>query len=135
MYLLPQRLAAWVAAAMGAFGLILAGVGIYGVAAFVASRRAKEVAIRMALGATDRDVTRLLVRGGASAPAAGLLAGLAIGVALSIGAANVVPGVRRPIRSLSPSWRLRSERSRWSALAFPARALLRGSPMRRLRDE
>ena len=82
LYLLPQRLAAWVAAIMGVFGLLLAGVGIYGVAAFAASRRTREVAIRMALGATDRDVTRLLVRGGARAPLAGLLVGLTVGATL-----------------------------------------------------
>jgi putative ABC transport system permease protein len=135
VYLLPQRLAAWVAAAMGAFGLILAGVGIYGVAAFVASRRAKEVAIRMALGATDRDVTRLLVRSGARAPAAGLLAGAAIGVALSIGASKVVPGVRAfdPVALVLVALTVGVLAA--LALTFPARTLVRAEPMRRLRDE
>ena len=135
LYLLPQRLAAWVAAAMGAFGLILAGVGIYGVSAFVASRRSREVAIRMALGATDRDVARLLVRGGAKAPAAGLLVGLAIGVALSIGAANIVPGVHAADPVALTLVLLVVGTLSMFALAFPALALLRGSPMNRLRDE
>jgi ABC-type antimicrobial peptide transport system permease subunit len=135
LYLLPQRLASWVAAAMGVFGVILAGVGIYGVAAFVASRRAKEVAIRMALGATERDVTAMLVRTGARAPASGVLVGLAVGVVLSIVASKVVPGVRAvdPVALVVVA--LAVGTLVLAALAFPTRALLRADPMRRLRDE
>jgi hypothetical protein len=135
VYLLPQRLAAWVAAVMGAFGLILAGVGIYGVAAFAASRRAREVGIRMALGATDRDVTRLLVRSGARAPLTGLFAGLVIGTVLSIGASKVIPGVHiaDPV-ALGVVAVVVSLLSA-ASLVVPVRALLRGSPMGRLRED
>ena len=133
--LLPQRLAAWVAATMGVFGVILAGVGIYGIAAFAVSRRAREIAIRMALGATERDVTRLLVRGGIRAPVVGLVAGLALGVALSVGAANVMPGVRVAdplgLGVVSVMIGLLSA----GALVIPVRSLLRGTPMQRLREE
>jgi len=59
VYLLPQRVAAWVGATMGVFGLILAAVGVYGVTAFAISRRRREIAIRLALGGTARDVTRI----------------------------------------------------------------------------
>lgn len=135
LYLLPQRLAAWVAAVMAVFGLILAGVGIYGVSAFVASARAREVAIRMALGATDRDMTRLLVRGGAKAPAAGLLVGLALGIGVSIGATRVVPGVRIADPLAFTAVVLTVGTLSLLAIVFPARDLLRGSLMRRLRDE
>jgi predicted permease len=135
LYLLPQRLAALVAATMGVFGLLLAGVGIYGVAAFAASRRGREVAIRMALGATDRDVTRLLVRGGARAPLVGLVIGLAIGAALSMGAATVIPGVRvadpAALGLVAAVITLLSA----IALAMPVRGMLRSAPMRRLREE
>jgi hypothetical protein len=135
VYLLPQRLAAWVAAAMGVFGLVLAGVGIYGVAAFAASRRAREVAIRMALGATDRDVMRLLVKGGAGAPATGLLAGLTLGIGLSAVAATVVPGVK--VADPVALWLVALVICVLSAgaLVMPVRALLRGSPMGRLRED
>ena len=120
---------------MGAFGLLLAGVGIYGVAAFAASRRAREVGIRMALGATERDVSRLLVRSGVRAPLLGLVAGLAAGVLLSIGASNVIPGVRiaDPIALVSVAMAVGLLTV--VALTVPARALLRGGPMGRLRDE
>jgi hypothetical protein len=135
LYLLPQRLAAWVAATMGIFGLLLAGVGIYGVAAFAASRRAREVAIRMALGATDREVTRLLVRGGARAPFIGLLVGLTIGIVLSVGAVQVVPGVRIADPAALSIVALVIASLSAIALAAPVRGLLRGAPMRRLREE
>jgi ABC-type lipoprotein release transport system permease subunit len=135
IYLLPQRLASWVAAAMGVFGLILAGVGIYGVAAFVASRRAKEVAIRMALGATDRDVTRLLVQNGARAPLAGLLVGVTVGLVLSVGASKVVPGVRAADPVALVVVALVVGALSLVALTFPARAMVKSGPMRRLRDE
>jgi putative ABC transport system permease protein len=135
LYLLPQRLAAWVAAVMGIFGLVLAGVGIYGVAAFAASRRAREVAIRMALGATDRDMTKLLLRSGARAPAVGLLLGLGVGTGLSAVAASFIPGVRvaDPVALLGVAVAISVLAA--SSLTVPVRALLRGSPMRRLRED
>ena len=135
VYLLPQRLASWVAAVMGAFGLILAGVGIYGVAAFTASRRSREVAIRLALGATERDITRLLVGRGARAPLVGMMLGLLLGVGLSFGAATVVPGIQAgdPVAVLTVAIGI----SIISALALtmPVRVMLRRSPMGRLREE
>ena len=135
VYLLPQRLASWVAAVMGAFGLILAGVGIYGVAAFTASRRSREVAIRLALGATERDITRLLVGRGARAPLVGMMLGLLLGVGLSFGAATVVPGIQAgdPVAMLTVAIGI----SIISALALtmPVRVMLRRSPMGRLREE
>jgi predicted permease len=135
LYLLPQRLASLVAATMGGFGLLLAGVGIYGVAAFAASRRAREVGIRMALGATERDVTRLLVRGGARAPLVGLVTGLALGIVLSIGASKAVPGVRIADPLALSMVALVIATLSAIALTVPVRGLLRGAPMRRLRED
>jgi hypothetical protein len=94
VYLMPQRLAAWVSGAMGIFGLLLALVGVYGTTAFLVSRRAHEMAIRMALGATHADVVRLVVLRGGRAPMAGLAIGLVLAVLLTIVASNVVVGAR-----------------------------------------
>ena len=60
----------------GAVALLLGVVGIYGVIAYVASQRTKEIGIRIALGAMTRDVTGLFVRQGLLLAGAGILIGL-----------------------------------------------------------
>jgi ABC-type antimicrobial peptide transport system permease subunit len=94
VYLLPQRLAAWVSGAMGVFGLLLALVGIYGTTAFLVSRRAREMAIRMALGATNGAVVRLIVLRGGRAPLVGVGVGVLLASLLTIAASKVVVGAR-----------------------------------------
>jgi ABC-type antimicrobial peptide transport system permease subunit len=70
------RFAAFIAAALGGLGLVLASVGVYGVVSFTAVQRTREIGIRMALGGTARDVMRLVLRQGARMVIAGLLVGL-----------------------------------------------------------
>jgi ABC-type antimicrobial peptide transport system permease subunit len=56
--------------------LLLGVVGIYGVIAYVAAQRTKEIGIRIALGAVSRDVTGLFLRQGLLLASAGILIGL-----------------------------------------------------------
>ena len=49
---------------MGLMGLGLAIVGLYGLVAYAASRRTREIGIRMAIGADARDVLRMVLRQG-----------------------------------------------------------------------
>jgi putative ABC transport system permease protein len=56
--------------------LLLGVVGIYGVIAYVATQRTKEIGIRIALGAMTRDVTNLFVRQGMVLAGAGIVIGL-----------------------------------------------------------
>jgi len=59
-----------------AMAALLAALGIYGVTAYAVQQRQKEVAIRIALGATGRAVVRLFLRDGVVIVGAGLAAGL-----------------------------------------------------------
>ena len=60
----------------GVAALLLGVVGLYGVISYVVSQRRREIAIRLALGAQQREVTRSFVRYGAGLAAVGVLIGL-----------------------------------------------------------
>ncbi len=81
--LLPQRVAACVTAALGALGLVVASAGLYGIMSFSASRRTREIGIRMALGAERASVVRMMVFEGLRLAAAGLGAGLVLSAVAS----------------------------------------------------
>jgi ABC-type antimicrobial peptide transport system permease subunit len=81
--LMPQRIAATVAGTLGAIGLLLAGLGIYGVIAFSFSRRTRELAIRMALGAERRQVRGMVLGQGLRLTAMGAATGVALAAAVS----------------------------------------------------
>ncbi len=75
--------------ALGAAAAALAVIGVYGVVSFSVSRRRRDLAIRIALGASGRNIGANVV-GSAAKPAA---TGLAAGIALSIGAAAAFSNV------------------------------------------
>ncbi|MFN2447895.1 MAG: ABC transporter permease [Vicinamibacterales bacterium] len=84
--LLPQRIAAWVAGSVGVLGLLLAALGLYGLTAFLVAQRTREIAIRMALGATSGQVRGLVLR---RAARLGVIGGV-IGIVTAIGLGMVV---------------------------------------------
>ena len=69
--------ASWTYGMIGAFGLILASVGLAGVTAYSVAQRGHEIGIRLALGAQKRDVLGLVMKEGAVLVAAGAVIGLA----------------------------------------------------------
>jgi putative ABC transport system permease protein len=73
--LAPQRLAVILSTAFGAIALLLAAVGVYGVVACAVAVRTREIGIRVACGATARDVMRLFIRQHLRVVWVGLLAG------------------------------------------------------------
>ena len=80
--LYPTRLGATVLAASGLFGLMLSAVGLYGVVAYSAAQRRREIGIRTALGAERRDLFALLLRDALVALSMAIALGLAIGLAV-----------------------------------------------------
>lgn len=81
--LLPQRVAALVTGVLGAIGLVLAAIGLYGIIAYSVGRRTKEIGIRLALGARAADVLRMILGEGLRLTAVGVAIGLALAAALT----------------------------------------------------
>jgi putative ABC transport system permease protein len=79
--------------ALGSVALALAGVGLYGLTAFLVAQRSREIGVRMALGASARDVLRLVVSQGARLTGAGLALGLVLGMGLGRAMSSVLVGV------------------------------------------
>jgi ABC-type antimicrobial peptide transport system permease subunit len=82
----------------GVVALFLAGIGLYAVMAFSVSRRAREVGIRIALGARTSHVLRLVFRQGIIQ----LGIGLTLGLALAAGVSRLVAGVLFEVQPRDP---------------------------------
>jgi putative ABC transport system permease protein len=72
-----ERLMAWLSGFFGALAVMLAVIGLYGVISYMVARRRKEIGIRLALGARQGDVVRMVIRQGLALAAPGIALGLA----------------------------------------------------------
>jgi predicted permease len=96
--LLTERLVALLSAGFGLLATLLAAIGLYGVMAFVVTRRTKEMGLRMALGANALSVIWLVMR----EVIVLLLVGLAIGVPAAIGLGRLVAAQLYGIKPSDP---------------------------------
>jgi predicted permease len=84
-----ERVRARLTSAFAGLGLVLAATGLYGVLAFIVTRRTHEIGIRVALGAESSDVLRLMLDYGLRR----VLVGAAIGVLLALTFRQAISGL------------------------------------------
>lgn len=93
-----ERFASTVLAVFAGVAVFLALLGVHGVLAYLVAQRGHEVGIRMALGATQQDVVRMVVRQGLSMTLLGIAGGLVAAVAIS----GVVQSLLYGVSATSP---------------------------------
>jgi len=98
LVLLPARLIAASTATLGALALLLATIGVAGVVSFGVGQRRREVAVRLAIGATAQQVVALMMRQG-SRP---IFVGIGTGVLIAAGLAHLVRGLLFGVSPLDP---------------------------------
>lgn len=87
------RMAAVLFAVFGLLGLLLAALGIYSLMVYTVGQRHREIGIRLALGATRRDIVRLIVRRGLGLALLGIAVGLAAAAATTRALTALLYGV------------------------------------------
>jgi len=131
----PTRFLLALSSTFAGLALVLAALGLYGVISFSARQRTREIGVRVALGASDRDVRRLILGQGMVVAATGIVLGLAASVALTRVVNSYLVGVSAtdPVTFAGVSLVLLGV----SALAsyLPARRATTIDPVRALREE
>ena len=118
-----------------AVALALAAIGIYGVVAYSVAQRTHEIGVRVALGAQQRDIVRLVLGEGARLALLGAILGLAAAAALTRFMASLLFGVsiHDPLTFLAVGAILVCIAA--AACCIPARRAMRVDPMVALRHE
>jgi predicted permease len=133
-YLAPVRVAGSVLGVCAGLALLLSTVGLYGILALAVAQRNRDIGIRMALGASRRQVVALVVRDAALLVALALAAGLAAALAVSRLLAHYLYGIspRDPLTFLAALFLL----ALTAALAswLPARRASRIDPLAAIRS-
>ena len=89
----PTRIGAGLLGTFGGLALVLAAVGLYGVIAYSVSLRAREVGIRMAVGADRGRIVRMVLGQGTRLAAAGILVGTLAALATTRVLASLLYGI------------------------------------------
>ncbi|HVY71982.1 MAG TPA: FtsX-like permease family protein, partial [Verrucomicrobiae bacterium] len=130
-----QRVAATLLLLLGGLALLLAGMGLYAVLAYVVGQRTQEIGIRMALGAQATDVLGMVLNQGMRLVGIGVAAGLAGSLALGRLLAGFLYGVSPfdPLVYLSVAAILAAVAL--AACLIPASRAARVDPMVALRND
>jgi predicted permease len=110
-------------------------VGLYGVVAFAVSQRTREIGIRVALGATGKDVTRLVVGQGGKPVLIGLVFGSLLAIGLSAALAAAIEPIERPGIALFTGVLALIGGTTLLSMVAPARRALSVQPVTALRSD
>jgi len=126
-------LGVFLAGGMGLLGLFIAVVGVYGVVAYAAAQRTREVGIRMAIGALPADALKMILRQGMGLISTGLTAGVILGWLVTRGIGHIFHGETGLPAFLIATALLAA--TGFLACYIPARRAMRLDPMVALRHE
>jgi predicted permease len=130
-----RRFAMMLLGAFAVLALVLACIGIYGVMAYVVSRRTQEIGIRMALGGRRKDMLILVLKRGAGLAMLGILLGLGSTVALTRLMASLLFNISATDPAVLGSVSLVLALIALGACMLPARRAASIDPMQALRIE
>jgi len=94
----PRRFVMVLLELFGAVALLMTAIGVYGVISYSVAERTREIGIRAALGASPRDIVRLIVGGGLAV----VCAGLAVGVLLALAATRFLESSLYDVSATDP---------------------------------
>ena len=130
-----HRSAAWLVGGFAALALLLGVVGLYGVIAYSVSQRTREIGVRMALGAQQSSVYRMVLKEAGRLTCIGIIAGLMCSIAVATLMQNLLFGVRSWDVSTLGVVAMLLGASALLASYFPARRAASVNPVEALRAE
>jgi putative ABC transport system permease protein len=133
--LLRERLLAMLSSFFGILAAVLATIGLYGVIGYIVARRTNEIGIRMALGASPRQILAMVVGEAGSLLIVGVMIGTVLAVAAGKSAATLLYGLKPydPLTLVLAAAGLGAVAI--AASLLPARRAAKLEPMVALRDE
>jgi predicted permease len=130
-----HRSSAWLVGGFAAMALVLGVVGLYGVIAYSVSQRTREIGVRMALGAQQSSVYRMILKEAGWLTGFGILAGLVCSIAAATLMRKLLFGIHTWDVSTLAAVALLLGVSALLASYFPARRAASVNPVEALRAE